>query len=165
MEAVLLEESFKDIFSDPTLLECADNPDGDSESQAELVDEGSASEMVGGTASSATVSSEMVVDTASSATASSRKIKSLNKKEKGKLLEELRCISGIQLLDVVVKKLSAESHMQFYPEREQLLSSLLDSSGEEMVAICAGLADNFVCTYLHCDKGKDKYARFKVQWH
>jgi hypothetical protein len=30
--------------------------------------------------------------------------------------------------------------MQFYPEREQLLSSLLDSSGEDTVAICAGLA-------------------------
>ena len=55
----------------------------------------------------------------------SRKIKSLNKKEKGKLLEELRCISGVQLLDVVIKKLSAESHMQFYPEREQLLLSVV----------------------------------------
>ena len=55
--------------------------------------------------------------------------------------------------------------MQFYPEREQLLSSLLDSNGEEMAAICAGLADNFVCVYLNCDKGKEKYARFQVQWH
>ena len=144
MEAILLEDSFEDIFGDPALLECADNPDGDSESQAELEDEASAS--------------EMVEDTASSATVSSRKIKSLNKKEKGKLLEELRCISGMQLLDVIVKKLSEENHMQFHPEREQLLSSLLDSSGEEMVAICAGFADNFVCTYLSCDKGKDKYA-------
>ena len=121
------------------------------QSQAELEDEGSAT--------------EMVEDTASNATVSSRKTKSLNKKEKAKLLEELRHIPGVELLDVVVKKLSEESHMQFYPEREQLLSSLLDSSGEEMAAICAGLADNFVCVYLNCDKGKEKYARFQVRWH
>ena len=137
------------IFGDPALLECADNPDDSQKSQAELEDEGSAT--------------EMVEDTASNATVSSRKSKSLNKKEKAKLLEELRHISGVQLLDVVVKKLSGESHMQFYPEREQLLSSLLDSSGEEMAAICAGLADNFVCVYLNCDKGKENYARFQVQ--
>ena len=36
MEALLLEDSFEDIFSDPALLECADNPDGDSKPQAEL---------------------------------------------------------------------------------------------------------------------------------
>ena len=148
MEALLLEDSFEDIFSDPALLECADNPDGDSKPQAELEGEGSTSEMVENTA-----------------TMSSRKIKSLNKTEKGKLVDELRAISGVQLLDVVVRKLSEENHMQFHPERAQLMSSLLDSSSEEMVAICAGLADNFVCTYLDCDKGKDKYARFQVQWH
>ena len=45
IEAILLEDSFEDIFSDPALLECVDNPDGDSESQAELEDEGSDSEM------------------------------------------------------------------------------------------------------------------------
>jgi hypothetical protein len=71
-------------FSELALLECADNPDGDSESQAELVGEGSSSEI-----------SEMVGDTASSITVSSRKIKSLSKKGKGKLLEELICISGV----------------------------------------------------------------------
>lgn len=57
MEPELLEESFGDIFSDPALLECADNPDDDSKSQAELEDEGSATEMVEDTASNATVSS------------------------------------------------------------------------------------------------------------
>ena len=51
MEPELLEESFGDIFSDPALLECADNPDDDSKSQAELEDEGSATEMVEDTAS------------------------------------------------------------------------------------------------------------------
>lgn len=45
------------------------------------------------------------------------------------------------------------------------MSSLLDSSSEWMVTICAGLADNFVCTYLNCDKDKGKYAQFQVQWH
>ena len=62
MEALLLEDSFEDTFSGPALLECTDNPDGDSEPQAELEGEGS----------------EMVENTA---TMSSRKITSLNKKK------------------------------------------------------------------------------------
>ena len=68
----------KTLFSDPALLECADNPDGDSKPQAELEGEGSTSEMVENTA-----------------TMSSRKITSLNKTEKGKFVDGLRAISGV----------------------------------------------------------------------
>lgn len=131
MEPKLLEEPFEDIFSDPSLLVCAENPDDDSTLQVELEEGGSA-----------TGREDIACN------ASSRKSKSLNKKEKAKILEALRHNSGMQLLDVVVKKLSQESHMQFYPEREQLQSSLLDSSGDEMAAICAELADNFVCVCI-----------------
>ena len=137
MEALLLEDSFEDIFCDPALLECVDNPDGDSQADLEHVD----------------TDSEMIVNEKDSASTSnsvsSSRAKTLNKKEKGKLLEELQAISGVQLVDAVVRKLSQESHMQFYPEREELLALLLDSSGEEMVTICAGLGDNFVCTYMN----------------
>ena len=45
-----------------------------------------------------------------------------------KLVDELRGISGVQLLDVVVKKLSEDNHMHFYPERAQIMSALLDSA-------------------------------------
>ena len=153
MEALLLEDSFEDIFCDPALLECVDNPDGDSQADLEHVD----------------TDSEMIVNEKDSASTSngvsSSRAKALNKKEKGKLIEELRAISGVQLVDAVVGKLSQESHMQLYPDRDELLALLLDSSGEEMVTICAGLGDNFVSTYMNCNKGKDKYARFQVQWH
>ena len=64
MEALLLDE---DIFSDPALMECADNPDGDSEPPSHRS------------------TPEMVKNAASSATVSSGKIKSLNKKQKWKL--------------------------------------------------------------------------------
>ena len=148
MDVLLLEDSFDDIFSDPALLECAENPDGDSELRDEL--EVQASDSAQNSASSAKIT---------------RKRKSLNKKEKSKLVDELRGISGVQLLDVVVQKLSEDNHMHFYPERAQIMSALLDSSHEEMVTICAGLADMFVCTYLNCDRGKEKYAQFQVQWH
>ena len=55
--------------------------------------------------------------------------------------------------------------MQHYPEREQLLASLLDSSYDEIVIICAELANIFVCTYMKCDIGREKYAHFQVEWH
>ena len=130
------------------MLECTENPDGDSELRDEL--EVQASDSAQSSSSSAKIT---------------RKRTYLHKKEKTKLVYKLRGISVVQLLDVVVQKLSEDNHMQFYPERAQVMSSLLDSSYEKMIATCAGLADKFACTYLNCERGKEKYAQFQVQWH
>ena len=54
--------------------------------------------------------------------------------------------------------------MQHYPEREQLLVSILNSSCyDEVVTICAALANIFMCTCMKCDIGQEKYAYFL--WH
>ena len=80
------------------------------------------------------------------------------------MIATLRTMNG-ELLETVVKRLSEELHMQHHPEREQLMISILDSSKEDMERICAGLADTLIELYMKCDKGKEKYGRFQVEWH
>ena len=150
MEDLLFEDSLEDIFGDPALLECADNPDVWAPSVCP-VDE---SDLHPEQAASTSKARKSV---------SGRKV--LNKKERENLITGLRTISGVQLVNVVVEKLSHETHMQHFPEREQMLASLLDSSYEDLVTICAALSDIFVCTYIKCNKGREKYAQFQVEWH
>lgn len=77
------------------------------------------------------------------------------------MINMLQTLNGA-LLDVV-KYLSEELHMQHYPEREELMISILDSSKEDMERICADLAHTFTELYIKCDKGKEKYGRFQVE--
>ena len=154
MDSLLLEDAFEDIFSDPALLECEDSPDLQLHSSCPQEE--------------AVAHSEPLINKASTSQdskGSCRAVKSLNKKERSKIVSKLRAISGVEVVKVVVEKLSREPHMEYYPEREQLLASLLDSSYEELVTICAKLSDMFVCTYITCDTGREKYGRFQVEWH
>ena len=68
------------------------------------------------------------------------------------MINMLQTLNGALLLDIVVKHLSEEQH---YPEREELMISILDSSKEDMERICAGLADTFIELYIKYDKGKE----------
>ena len=109
MEAFLLEDS---IFSDPTLLESADNPHlclhiSCPEDEGDLY-------------------SEHKKANTSQAKTSQAKAKSLDKQERENLVAGLRTVSAAQLVDVVVDKLSGETHMQYYLERESLLDSSYD---------------------------------------
>ena len=47
--------------------------------------------------------------------------------------------------------------MQCYPEREERLIALFDSSRDDMERICTGLADTFIKLYKRCEKGEEKY--------
>lgn len=89
----------------------------------------------------------------------------MNKKERERVVQSLQSVNRSLLLDTVVKHLSEELHMQHYPEREELLIALLDSSRDDLERICAGLADIFIDLYKKCDKGKEKYGRLQVEWH
>ena len=68
-------------------------------------------------------------------------------------------------IGIVIQKLSAEQHIQEYPEREELLISLIDSSWGEMEAICTSLRESFIDLYRNCKHGREKYGRFQVHWH
>ena len=51
--------------------------------------------------------------------------------------------------------------MQYYPERQELMVSLLDSSEEEMERLCAGLVDTSIEPYDKCDKGRKSMVDLK----
>ena len=51
------------------------------------------------------------------------------------MINTLWTVNG-QLLEIVVKRLSEEIHMQHYPEREELMISILDSSKEDGKNMC-----------------------------
>ena len=156
MEEVLLEEHFEDIFFESALEESTEEPH--SEIQVPAHEKS--------TEPGTTLKEKSVSGAGSSSSHSRKRVQhTLNKKEREKVIAALRTINGELLLETVVKCLSEELHMQHYPEREQLMISILDSSKEDMERICAGLADTFIELYIKCDKGKEKYGRFQVEWH
>ena len=150
---LLLEDFFEDIFEDPATSESADNVDDFcSEDPKEIA------------VTSASVEQSDAAGSSSKA-CKHKKSSLLNKKVREKLIQSLKSISDTDLLREVVKLLSKEGHMQHYPERCELLTSLLDSSADELQRICAGLAESFIDLYAKCSIGKEKYGRFQVEWH
>lgn len=111
MDELLWEDFFEDIYSDLDFEEC-------------LIKE---SQQDGAFSESSTALDKTSEPCHSSAGEHKRSRRLLNKKEREKLTNRLQQIDGPQLLDVVVKNLSEELHMQHYIEREDLLVSLLDS--------------------------------------
>ena len=77
------------------------------------------------------------------------------------MIARLRSVSGALLLDQVVKQVPQELHMQHYPERAELLASLLDSCEEDLEKMCTSLAASFIELYNECSK----YGRFQLKWH
>lgn len=80
----------------------------------------------------------------------------LNKKEKESVIKSLKACDSEQLLHVVVDQLSTELHMTYYPEREELMICLLDSSEDEIKVVCSTLATSFIELYQKCSKGEGK---------
>ena len=60
----------------------------------------------------------------------------LRKKEREQVVETLKNATGAILLDGVVKQLSEELHMQHYPERAELLGSLLEFCKQNLEKSC-----------------------------
>ena len=143
-------DCFEDIFCDPALLEGEENTDGDFEELQQK---------------SASTEPNKSTESQLQASTSKRSKCQLNKKEREHVIQSLEVISGETLLDIVVNDLSTKMHMHHYQEREELMISLVDSSGEELKTICTGLAKSFIELYAKCDKGKEKYGRFQVEWH
>ncbi len=123
MEEVFLKEHFEDIFFESALLEEEENLE---ESQSEL-------HVPEHEESATTLNKKSAPGAGSSSSCSRKRVQhTLNKKEREKVINALRTINGEFLLEIVVKHLSEELHMQHYPEREELMISILDSSKEDM---------------------------------
>ena len=151
MDEIALKISFVKLYIP---LDAEEATDGQSHSE----------ETSGGTEPNTASQKETQGSTCGSSHKRSRHL--LNKEERKRVVESLQAVSGgALLLNAVIKHLAEQLHMQHYPEREELLVSLLDSSEEEMERICAGLASMFIELYTKCDSGKEKYGRFQVEWH
>ena len=146
MQALLLEDVFQDCDPEDAELATEEEPlEATKESGAGLI-----------------ISQEGHTTTGSKRKRSSHQ---LRKKERVEVVETLKIVTGAILLDGVVKQLSEELHMQHYPERAELLRSLLDSCEQELKKICTSHAASFIEVYTQCSTGKEKYGRFQVKWH
>ena len=149
MQALLLEDHFQDVFQD------RDPEDAELVTEEELVEAMKES-------GAGLILSQLGYTT----TGSKRKdCSQLCKKERERVVETLKNATGAILFDGVVKQLSEELHMQHYPERAELLGSLLDSCEQDLEKICMSLAASFNDLYTQCSTGKEKYGMFQVKWH
>ena len=71
----------------------------------------------------------------------------LNQKEREKLTQGLNTASSEFLLQRVVDHISEESHLQQFHEREELMTSLLDSNESEMRIIHTSIAKTVIILY------------------
>lgn len=65
----------------------------------------------------------------------------------------------------VIEGLSGELHFFEFPERVGVLTSIIDSSWNDLKEICVYLRDMFANLYLECDTGREKFTTFQVKWH
>ena len=64
----------------------------------------------------------------------------------------------------VITIVSKEDHIHIFNERNKLWNSLL-STRSLMSTLVKGLIELFINIYKSCQKGKDKYCRFQIDWH
>jgi hypothetical protein len=91
--------------------------------------------------------------------------KRLLKKEKVHIASLLKQVDGECITEGVIQTLSGELHLFEFPERGEVLISIIDSSWSDLKKICVCLQNMFANLYLECDSGREKFATFQVRWH
>ena len=91
--------------------------------------------------------------------------KRLLKKDKVNIASLLKQVDGDYVTEGVIQTLSGELHLFEYPERSEMLTSIIDSSWNDLKEICVCLQNLFANLYLECDSGREKFATFQVKWH
>ena len=151
-----MADSFLDIFLDDFVEEEQDNPDDDplglhcDDDQQE--DETSQGDCVDSA-------------TRAGAPVAKRSKRILKKKEKEDIVAHLESISEDEVFDSIQGKVIGQLHMHVYGDRLALFKELCSAYASRLKSMCHHLTELFVATYMECDKGKDKYARFQVRWH
>lgn len=64
----------------------------------------------------------------------------------------------------IITAVDKENHIHIFKNREKFWSSLQEQE-PLLLAIINGLTDLFVQVYKSCQKGKEKYSKFQVEWH
>ena len=90
-----------------------------------------------------------------------RKRKMLNKEEKSRVM---LFICDVNLDDVLSYVKEAERHITENSARTEFWTCL-QSSQQMVTELLRTLASLFATLYKSCDKGKDKYMTFQLEWH
>ena len=97
-----------------------------------------------------------------------RKTRLLKKAEKKALLDVLGNLvsNSSEVVSAVTEIISKQNHMHLFKDREQLWTSLQSDRAQSlMTTLVKGLIELFIRVYKSCQKGKEKYCRFQVEWH
>ena len=97
-----------------------------------------------------------------------RKTRLLKKDEKRALLDVLGNLvsNSSEVMSAVTEIISKQNHMHLFKDREQLWTSLQSNRAQSlMTTLVKGLIELFIRVYKSCQKGKEKYCRFQVEWH
>lgn len=93
-----------------------------------------------------------------------RKSKLLRKTDKQALLDVLGSLPVTDVVASVITKISKENHVYLFKDREKLWK-LLQNEQSLMSTLVQGLIKIYIGVYQFCQKGKDKYCRFQLEWH
>ena len=88
----------------------------------------------------------------------------LNKEEKARVLLSIHDVTVENVVLHVDKTLTNARHILDNKARQDLWKSL-HSSKQIITELLKSLVNLFAALYKHCDKGKDKYLRFQLEWH
>ena len=95
-----------------------------------------------------------------------RKSKILKKAEKQVLIEKLRAATSPcdETVGIVIKAINNQDHIHIFKERETFWN-MLQKEQALLCAVFQGLVDLFVSVFKSCEKGKDRYSKFQIEWH
>ena len=95
-----------------------------------------------------------------------RKTTLLKKAEKKVVIERLQATSVDchNAISTIIRIIDAENHVHLFKDRDTLWS-VLRLQESLLTTIFRGLVEIFIHVFKSCEKGKDKYSRFQLEWH
>ena len=80
-------------------------------------------------------------------------------------MSTLKQVGSECIIEGVMQTLSGELHFIEFPERGEVMASIIDSSWDDLKEVCVCVRNMFASLYLECDSGREKFATFQVKWH
>ncbi|SMN01933.1 hypothetical protein SPONN_219 [uncultured Candidatus Thioglobus sp.] len=95
-----------------------------------------------------------------------RRTKLLKKAEKQVLIDKIKAVARDcdEAVSTIVKAVDAEDHIHIFKDREEFWNRLR-LEHIPLSTIFVGLVDLFASVFKSCERGKDRYTKFQVQWH
>ena len=88
----------------------------------------------------------------------------LNKEEKAQVMLSICDVDLDDILSYVKEEVSSEKHIAEDSDQQEFWVCLQNSQ-QIVTELLRTLASLFASLYKFCDKGKDKYMRFQLEWH